>query len=181
MIITEERPKKQKQTRIMVFFTGTRLKDMKPGDYAITKHGNRNVAYLITSLTRIEEKWHTKKILLIDMHTGQKVWTCEGEDFAQPKKPRHDNHDRLWWIARADCDCYKRDEMDDIPVGSLISVIPVSDRVGGEESVRIVKAEKSETEAEYFNVFTGKPWNPDTTSKETEFFVRTYPFMGFQI
>jgi hypothetical protein len=71
--------------------------------------------------------------------------------------------------------------MDDIPVGSLISVIPVSDRVGGEESVRIVKAEKSETEAEYFNVFTGEPWNPDTTSKETEFFVRTYPFMGFQI
>lgn len=71
--------------------------------------------------------------------------------------------------------------MDDIPVGSLISVIPASDRVGGKESARIVKAEKSETEAEYFNVFTGKPWSPDTVNKETEFFVRTYPFIDFQI
>ena len=73
------------------------------------------------------------------------------------------------------------DEMDDILVGSLISVILASDRVGGEESARIVKAEKSKTEAEYFDVFTGEPWNPDTTSKKTELFVRTYLFMGFQI
>ena len=59
--------------------------------------------------------------------------------------------------------------MDDIPVGSLISVIPASDRVGGEESARIVKAEKLKTEAEYFDMFTGEPWNPDTVNKETEF------------